>query len=249
MSRSEFTDILVTRELASRQISYAHQLGLNPVIFPAIRIEFADDWKQVSRKLNRFSDAVWAFTSRNGVKGLDRFQQSIRRPADSHQNVPGIFAVGEKTAEALEEMGLNARIPARQDATGLAELIIQSSGQSGFDSVIHWCGNRSRKELKKKLSDAEINLTELEVYRTELNKMELPDVLTEAILFYSPSSVEAFRKSGGFNRNLPELFAIGNTTGEALSLESGKNVHIPANPSTEFLLNLVAEVLKENHKQ
>ncbi|MEX0995267.1 MAG: uroporphyrinogen-III synthase [Balneolaceae bacterium] len=253
MSESETADIFVTRELTDRQIQYARDLNLNPVIQPAIRIVFRENGRNLPKKLEQHEDAVWVFTSRNGVEGFKRLLTAgfIQRQA----NLPPIFTVGEKTGEAFKAMGLNARSPARQDATGLAELLIRESGSdrstgersTGFETVLHWCGNRSRKELKQRLSEAGLNLVELEVYRTELNRMDLPEKLGEAVLFYSPSAVEAFRQSGGFNRKLPELFAIGNTTGEALSLESGKNVHIPAKPSTENLLDLAAEVLSANY--
>lgn len=247
MSPSSVTDIFVTRELTGRQIQYARQLGLNPVIQPAIRVEFPDTWTYVIRKLEEYPEAAWVFTSQNGVKGLE----NIQRSEFGLQHPPSVFAVGDKTAEALEEMRVKARVPARQDASGLANLLIQESGISPsagsgqviFKIVLHWCGNRSRKELKQHLSEAGLKLVELEVYRTDFNKMELPEDLGKAALFYSPSAVEAFRQSGGFNRTLPELFAIGQTTGEVLSLESGKNVHIPVKPSTENLLNLVADVL------
>ena len=116
--------------------------------------------------------------------------------------------------------------------------------------IIHWCGNRRRDELGDQLKEAGFRYFDFEVYQTELNNIRIPEVKTDAILFYSPSAVEAFRRSGGFDRNLPELIAIGSTTGEALSLESGKHVHIPSEPSTEALLELAAEILgtKANSK-
>ncbi|MEX0770008.1 MAG: uroporphyrinogen-III synthase [Balneolaceae bacterium] len=259
MSQSDAMDILVTRELTNRQIQFARELNLNPIIQPAIRIVFQEPGKKNLLKiLERKVESAWVFTSRNGVKGYDRIQHSIRREMGDMIEYPSrIYAVGDKTAEALDDAGLEARTPDRQDATGLAELLIRESGGAGlkdpvnrtFETVVHWCGSRSRKELKQRISKAGLNFVELEVYRTELNEMDFPENLGEAILFYSPSAVEAFRQSGGFNRSLPELFAIGNTTGEILSLESGKNVHIPSSPSTENLLKLVADILSVNSKQ
>ena len=79
--------------------------------------------------------------------------------------------------------------------------------------------------------------------------MELPNIQFDGILFYSPSAVQAFRNSGGFmNTALTELFAIGETTAEELSIESGKHVHISPEPNTEKYLRFVAQTLDKNKK-
>ena len=73
----------------------------------------------------------------------------------------------------------------------------------------------------------------------------------DGVLFYSPSAVQAFRQSGGFRnpKNLPELFAVGPTTAEELSIESGQHVHISPEPDTEEFLELVGRVLDESDKK
>ena len=77
--------------------------------------------------------------------------------------------------------------------------------------------------------------------------MAIPEKPYSAMLFYSPSAVQAYRKSGGFQKQpLPELFAIGPTTAEELSIESGKHVHISPEPDTEVFLRFVAQILSEN---
>jgi len=161
--------------------------------------------------------------------------------------------VGDKTAAALKELGIKAQVPAGQHASGLAKVIIKEEEiiPAGNDKpkLIHWCGNRSRPELTEELAAAGMDLLPLEVYATYLNELKLPEKPTDAILFYSPSAVEAFRHSGGFKAVLPELFAIGNTTAEALSMEADRHVHIPSVPSTERMLELVAAVLKPAYSE
>ncbi len=263
--------ILVTRPLSDDQINLARSLELEPVVVPALRIGFPPADTSRLKKLEDRENTVWAFTSRNGVEGWIRVKEFVTLPAPQQ-----VYAVGEKTAEFLNDSGvINVRVPERQDAVGLAGLIardyeVDEAGSLQNDatrqeegdnpegkkeesarkpSVIHWCGNLSRPELKQHLEVSGIGYIGMEVYRTELETMELPDRKFDAILFYSPSAVEAFRQSGGFKKQLPPLFAIGETTGEALSLESGGDVHIPAVPSTEELLKLAARVLQSVPKQ
>jgi uroporphyrinogen-III synthase len=230
--------ILVTRALTDTQMRYAQALGLEPVVEPALRIEYTVNPEKLLKKLDRFHNEVWVFTSQNGAEALRRVQESEFRI----KKIPAVYAVGEKTAETLAEIGIKAKVPDQQNAVGLAELISRDFLNNKPD-IIHWCGNRRRDELGDQLKDAGFRYFDFEVYQTELNNIRIPEVKTDAILFYSPSAVEAFRRSGGFDRNLPELIAIGSTTGEALSLESGKHVHIPSEPSTEALLELAAEIL------
>ncbi|MEX2585504.1 MAG: uroporphyrinogen-III synthase, partial [Balneolaceae bacterium] len=183
---------------------------------------------------------VWVFTSQNGVHG---FSRSVR-PEGYNATPEQVYAVGDSTAEAVrEETGCTPRVPDRQDAVWLARLMLDDLGSGEGVTVIHWCGNRRRPELEDLLREAKVLYVPVEVYLTELNRMSFPDREVEAVLFYSPSAVEAFRNSNGFSRKLPDLFAIGQTTAEQLSMESGGNVHVPARPSTESLLQLVAGVL------
>ena len=220
---------------------------------------------------SQYASTPWVFTSKNGVKGYVGLESGpepvaglIRKLKEKH---PVVYAVGHKTADALMACGLKARVPGEQNAIGLAGLVIEDlgaadehagptdgagehpgtrpGGRSAGDghTVIHWCGNRSREELGTLLEEAGIRLVRQVVYHTHLNELVLPDAPVDAILFFSPSAVQAFRRSIGFQRDLPELFAVGSTTAETLSLESGKNVHIPAEPSTESLLELTADIL------
>lgn len=233
-------DIVITRSLTDEQIAYTRRIGLNPLIVPAIHVDPDNDRERIVRKLDQHSPADWIFTSRNGAgvfADMLEAEESVVLPNR-------IYAVGDKTAGIFQEKRLDVRTPERQDAVGLAELIIREYPEPA--RFVHWCGNRSRSELKVTLNRAGMELIRMEVYQTHLNSMILPGSFGEAVLFFSPSAVEAFRKSGGFDRELPELFAIGSTTGEALGLESGKNVHIPSKPSTEALLDLVAGFLKAN---
>ena len=248
MSKTVDCNILVTRDLSDDQLSLAGRLGLSVVTEPAIRIDFRNDWLAVQNAVEKTEPFIFAFTSQNGVHALSQYMRAGIRIPDS---VP-VYAVGSKTEEALLENGFKEiRTPLEQNGVGLAHLIIDDVLKNpGLRkaTVLHFCGDKRRDELRHYLTDSDINIKDLVVYKTSLNQMSLPDLsLFDGVLFYSPSSVQAFRQSGGFHQteSLPELFAIGPTTAEELSIESGKHVHISPQPDTDVFLRFVARVLGE----
>jgi len=239
-------NILFTRELSDQQLELAESLGLSVSVKPAISISYRSDWLSVQKSVEDSDKIVLAFTSQNGVEGFKRFLKAGLELPDS----VSVYAVGGKTSEALSEAGFeDVNTPGQQDGVGLAHLVISDylkNPELKNAEVLHFCGNRRRDEFRHYLAESEISVKDIVVYNTQLNEMDLSGGLDkyDAILFYSPSAVQAFRNSGGFSRGkLPELFAIGHTTAEELSIESGKHVHISPEPDTEVFLEYVARVL------
>jgi uroporphyrinogen-III synthase len=239
--RQDKRNILVTRPLSGQQLEYARILGLEPIIEPALDFEFPDYWDGVLKVINEHPKSDWVFTSANGVKALKAL---IKNGLQVRPEVQ-IFAVGSKTKEALEALGLEAKVPATQDGSHLADLIIE---EGKINSVIYFHGNLSRGEVSAKLRKQDIEVIEIEVYRTRIKPVSLPRNPVEAVLFYSPSAVEGFRQGQGFEGELPALFAIGPTTAEALRNETDSGVEIADSPDTKELLKTVADHLfnKEN---
>ncbi|WP_069130589.1 uroporphyrinogen-III synthase [Rhodohalobacter halophilus] len=237
--------ILVTRDLSDDQITLAEEVGLKVVIEPAIDFEFRTDWSSVVATIDESANPIFAFTSQNGVTGLKKLlSRGYQLPKESV-----IYAVGGKTAEALSELGFTAIIPELQYGEHLGRKIAEDVQAADIKdvTVIHFCGNRRREEMRQVLENSGVKVKDIVVYNTILNNMDINLDGVEGILFYSPSAVEAFRKSGGFRgKNLPELFAIGQTTGQELSIESGRNVHISPEPDTEQLLKFTARILSES---
>ena len=236
--------ILITRELTDEQLQFADDLGLDVTVEPAIRFEFRKKWSSVVNSIEGAESPIFAFTSQNGVDALKKLmEQGYTLPV----NVV-FYAVGEKTASALQELGYTAIVPELSYGEQLGEKIAADLKQSGLKdaTVFHFCGNRRREELRQTLEKSDINIKDLVVYKTIINQMNINGNDAEAVLFYSPSAVEAFRKSGGFrDGNLPELFAIGHTTAQELSIESGRNVHVSPNTNTEDFLAFTSRVLSE----
>lgn len=242
---NQLLDIFVTRELTDGQIKYAEDLGLNIVIEPAIEIEFREDWFAIEMTFKASDQPTMAFTSQNGVKALEFFQSTGGEIPEKAT----FYAVAKKTAEALEELGFEAIVPEQQDAVGLAKKIVEDFAKKNGkkkSTILHFCGDKRRDEFRQHLNDENIHVRDMVVYNTILKNMRLPNHQTDGIVFYSPSAVHAFRDSGGFlNKNLPELFAIGETTAEELSIETGRHVYVSPEPDTEVLLKHIADVLKK----
>jgi len=227
--------------LSAQQFEYARILGLEPIIEPALQFNFPDYWDSVLKVINENLKSDWVFTSANGVKALEELMNAGLQVRPEVQ----LFAVGSKTRDALQELGLDAKIPRTQDGKHLAELIIQE-GKS--NSVIYFHGNLSRDEMTDRLQDDGIEVIELEVYETIINPVEMPNRSVSGILFYSPSAVEGFAQGTGFDGELPPLFAIGPTTAKALKEHSDQHVEIAKQPDTEVLLRTTADYIfnKEN---
>lgn len=241
--------ILVTRPLNEGQKRLAKKLGLNVTTQSAIRIQFRDDWTSIQGLINSKKKNIFAFTSQSGAGALQYYLQQ-----GGQLSVPlKVYAVGKKTAKAIETIGFKPIMPEQADGAGLARKITEdylNSTDLSDATVLHFCGNRRRDEFRQFLEKTEIKVRDVVVYETILEQMDLNNLNVDGILFYSPSAVQAFRDSGGFRAKLSaELFAIGHTTGEELSIESGKHVHISPEPKTERFLNYVSQILNEESIQ
>ncbi|HEX6982099.1 MAG TPA: uroporphyrinogen-III synthase [Balneolaceae bacterium] len=229
-------NVLVTRPLSGRQIEYARILGLEPIIRPALEFEFPKYWDEILKVINNYPKSDWVFTSANGVKALEALMESGLQVRPETQ----LFAVGAKTQEALRELGLESKIPANYYGKDLAELIIR---EGKINSVIYFHGNLSRDEMTDTLLEKGIEAIELEVYKTLIQPVRLPNKPLGAILFYSPSTVEGFKRGAGFEQELPPLFAIGETTADALRRETDQVIEVADQPDTEVLLKTVSNYI------
>lgn len=233
--------ILVTRQLKDEDIDFARSLDLEVVCLPMLSFKFPDDWKDRIQKFRNAGADSWIFTSKNGVLGFEE----LKKHTDFDLPKVYTYAVGKKTAGELFRMDYKPFIPEKKNAASLAQLIIELGKTK---KAIHFCGNRRRKELSEKLNKAGIQLEEIEVYQTVSHpKRSSTDRDIRNILFYSPSSVEAFYK----NRPVSEQavhFAIGPTTAKALGYAGAKNIVMAEEPSTKAILKKVHDYLSRIHE-
>jgi len=230
--------VLITRPLNDAQSKFAEKLGLRLIIREAITIRFPDVKDTVAKTVSAHPNSPWIFTSQNAVEAVTRVLNSdIQLPQP-----PEVFAVGDKTKEILQKLGIQAKVPGEnQHAEGLSRLILT---ESHSDTFIYFCGNRTLRTIQKELKEQERTVIETEVYETVLLPVELPGEPVEAILFYSPSAVEAFAKSAGFSGKLPHLFAIGPTTARALQKRTRQHIFVSPKPDTDVFLRYVSRVVK-----
>lgn len=239
LSRHHRFTVLVTRPLKGKQIAFARSMGINPIIRPTLKFEFPEYWDKILGSFNPHPKQGYVFTSTNAVKALEELRKNGLQFLDDQP----MYAVGPKTQDALKELGIDASIPHQHDGSHLADHIIE---EDKAQRVIYFRGNRSRSELRNKLEDAGIDVEELEVYRTELQTIDIPEHNFDGVLFYSPSAVEAFTKSGGFERDIPFYFAIGPTTAGALEehVEDEDRIIVSNQPKTLTLLQTVSMTLR-----
>jgi uroporphyrinogen-III synthase len=141
--------------------------------------------------------------------------------------------VGKKTAGLLEKNGFKvmASKPGSQD---LAHYIIDHHPGEHF---VYCCGTRRRKELPTLLREHGIRLTELIVYKTELNPQRIEGVF-DGVLFFSPSGVESFFKANDLHG--ATAWCIGPTTERAAGKYTDR-YYTATEPDTNILISHIID--------
>lgn len=238
-------EILITRQVSDEELSLAKQLGLTPHVQPAIAIEPRREWSDLPDLISHEDSPLLAFTSRNAVRALKSFPGGASELLRNRT----VYAVGNKTASELRSLGCTPILPEQFDGSGLAKKITEDLLQGNSPEpkrVLHLCGNMRRNEFRQFLEGSGMDVRDVVVYRTELVPMTFDAVPKNGLLFYSPSAVHSFRNSGGFTHPSHEsskLFAIGHTTAEELSIETGRDVYIPPVADSSALLRFTASIL------
>jgi uroporphyrinogen-III synthase len=142
-----------------------------------------------------------------------------------------IYCIGNATARAVKEhLGEELIAGTADNAAALADII--KEGKVG--EVVFFCGDKRLGILPAKLKEAGIKVKELEVYRT----VETPNSVAGAydgVLFFSPSAVSSFFSVNGVAEQTV-LFAIGNTTAEAIKEKTSNKVIVCETQSKEDVL-------------
>ena len=148
---------------AETQIQRAFELGAQPVLMPAIKIDPIDDWSEVDATLQRLKEFSWlVFTSVNGVEAfLDRLWD---QGGDARQ-LAGIkiATIGTSTADALSKYNLRADlVPDNFRAEALAKAMAPHVN----DQKVLWArASRGREILLQELTNAGATVTELVAYQ------------------------------------------------------------------------------------
>ena len=228
----EFIPVLVTRQLNQNQLRQAEDLGLKLTCSPVLEFNYTEQWEEIHTRVSKLNPDALAFTSKHGVEGYRRY--SLDFPVSSSGKE--VYAVGPSTAEKLFEIGLNAHVPEVHNAVSLARFIID---EMKTGKIAWFCGNRRREEFENILCDAGFEVQPVVAYQTHANP-EIADLDNyRALVFYSPSAVEAFLEE----HEIPGLpaFAIGPTTALALRDAEFGEIIESSDTKTEALLQSIAD--------
>jgi uroporphyrinogen-III synthase len=149
-----------------------------------------------------------------------------------------IFCIGNATAKLVgEHFGNDVIKGTAENAAALADVIIDA----GIKEVVFFCGDQRRDELPATLRAHNITVTEITVYRTIATPQKINKDYS-AMLFFSPSAVESFFSENNIS-NGAVLFAIGDTTANAIKKFTANQVIIGDEPGKEALARKAIEYL------
>lgn len=217
--------------------------GGNAILFPTIKIVAPDTWQECDKALRdiHLFDGI-IFTSRNAVeKFFGRMNYLHISPEILNSLL--IFAVGEKTGNAIENFNIKTdAIPEKYTAEELSE-IIKTYSLYGKNFLFPR-GNLARETVINMLTSEGANVRGVTVYKTEkadpVNINEIQTMIMrneiDAITFTSPSTVHNFfsllndeTKAAITQKTI--FAVIGEVTAAALKKEGYESTVI-ANPST-----------------
>ncbi|HET9057752.1 MAG TPA: uroporphyrinogen-III synthase [Chitinophagaceae bacterium] len=223
--------ILSTRPIDESLIEEAKRLNIEIDILSFIETEPIQTIEVLQEIEYAFlqSTAV-VFTSMNAVEAVANELQ------DQHPDWR-IYSIGNTTKQLVKKyFGEELIAGTANAAVDLAELIVQDRF---VDEVIFFCGDQRRNELPDILRKNNIEVHEIVVYQT----VAIPHKVGKnyhGILFFSPTAVDSF-----FSKNKVKeqtvLFAIGNTTANAIKKFSNNKIIISDEPGKD---NLVVKMME-----
>jgi len=217
-------NILSTRPLNKEIVEEAAQLNIS---FDCISFIETHSIKNsaLEERIQKLSGkkVTAVFTSMNAVETVKQYL--LRKPDWN------IFSIGQKTKELIADFfGQDHIVATANEASGLADVIIEKK----IKEVVFFCGDQRRDELPGKLKAENIAVEEVVVYST-IATVEKLSKQYDGILFFSPSAVESFFSSNVVDESIP-IFAIGNTTAEAIRKKVKNKIIIGGTPGKEALV-------------
>ena len=203
-----------------------HARGANVICFPTIKIEDPESWQECDHTIWKLSEYQGVcFTSKNAVSKFIERIRTIRPQAVDILATRNIFAVGEKTRQALESSGFPVLAsPKHASAAELGSLL--QVHQIKDAHILFPKSQIAREELPNQLRSMGAAVDELIVYRTTIPEPEnlegvrqlFVEKKIDVISFFSPSSVVNFTELIGIGiLTSVQIASIGPTTAEAVA--------------------------------
>ncbi|MEK9138743.1 MAG: uroporphyrinogen-III synthase [Bacteroidota bacterium] len=247
--------ILITRqrEQSVEFIAEIEKRGGKAILLPMINIQDPDSWDECDRALQHIRTyGALIFTSANSVEKF--FQRCLLKSIEPVVlRRYDVYAVGEKTKQAVEERGLSVRaIPDEFSSTGLAEYFKTKNVRGR--RFLYPRGDLGKSDLIKSLVQQGANVDPVVVYKNtgpdevdaEIVYRRLVAGEVDVITFASPSAATNFVRLFPLERmalmdKRTKIAVIGPTTEEAVK-NLGVRVDIVARRSTiEGLINAIEE--------
>jgi uroporphyrinogen-III synthase len=231
-------------------------LGIDSVIDPYIRIDRAPDVADAQHLLSQLSKPgnKWLIaTSVNAIRCFaELVDPQVLRAAIAASVDLRFAAVGERTAQALRQIGADEVLtPELSDSAALATMLAelgQSDSSQGVPTAIIPSGLLAMKTLPNKLETTGWKLIQGVVYTTITVEAEPATAAAAranefgAVIFRSPSAARAFL-SFVPNPQMP-LIAAGFTTAKVIQDAGLAVASIPSNPTPKSVAAAVSEILK-----
>jgi len=190
--------IIVTRSAAQavELLKALQNLGAAPILLPLIRILPPDDFSSLDKALRRIGEFDWIlFTSQNAVRIIRERAELLGLSFSDERPMPLAAAVGDATASEATSAGFEVvHIASRPVGVALVEDL---GPRLNGKSVLLPRSNRANPDVIAALQECGALVTEVVAYRTISEEAQDRDVVSktmnaDAVLFFSPSAVEAF---------------------------------------------------------
>ncbi|MGB1307683.1 MAG: hydroxymethylbilane synthase [Oceanihabitans sp.] len=167
-------------------------------------------------------------TSKNTVEAL------LQNFSASELQFENIYCVGRRTKRLVEKrIGKVKHV--EPNAEKLANYLVEYIDGT---AVTYFCSDLRLDALPTILSENNITVNEIEAYQTKFDTVKVNETV-EAIMFYSPSTVQSFMLENTVKEN-NIAFCIGETTAKEAS-KHFNNVRVAKVPTVESVIELVNE--------
>lgn len=204
--------------------------------YPVLRLEDVDDatgWARALSGMRPGDQNGWLVMA--SPRAPSRFVKGCERQGAEHLLSLAAAAVGNSTAEAARDAGLEVRITGPGHGEGLARQLADALDQP--TSIIFACGRERRREITDILTRAGHTVNPVVVYRMDPTPpRELPPLgpSLEAVVLTSPRAASLYLDGvGGLPLPCPH-WALGTTTQQA-ARAIGIDCSIPQEPTMKSL--------------
>lgn len=228
--------ILFTKELSSAHLMLLENLNVKVENIPFIKTVAEQDYKTKLDKLFQGEFTSLIITSPYAASLFAGYAE------ENNFRIDTIYTVGEKTAMHIRMYCQKCVVSTKGNAEDLANMIVDE--HTVHDKICFVSGEMRRNVLPIALRNAQIDFSEISVYRTLLSPPEkLP--FFNIIVFFSPSAVRSFYLK--YKLSNEAVYTIGPTTQkELLKYNAHLKVNVAEYPSFESLVQMLATALINN---